>query len=81
MDSGVRWQRFDAQVGFDWLLRTPEQMPPKIPPLNNPNTQPQRGDNQDLWIAENYLRTARNFFNSTPSDFIPSEHLCCNVNA
>ncbi len=34
MDSGVRWQGFDAQVAVDWLLRTPDQMPPK-----NPNTQ------------------------------------------
>jgi hypothetical protein len=34
MDSGVRWQGFDAQVAVDWLLRTPEQMHPKIQPLN-----------------------------------------------
>jgi hypothetical protein len=34
MDCGVRWQGFDVQFGFDCLLRTPEQMPPK-----NPNTQ------------------------------------------
>jgi hypothetical protein len=34
MDCGVRWQGFDAQVAVDGLLRTPEQMPPKIPPLN-----------------------------------------------
>jgi hypothetical protein len=52
MDCGVRWQGFDAQVGFDWLLRTPEQMPPKIPTLNS-------RDNQHLWIAENYARTGR----------------------
>jgi hypothetical protein len=34
MDSGVRWLGYGAQVAVDWLLRTPEQMPPKIPPLN-----------------------------------------------
>jgi len=34
MDCGVRWQGFDAQVAVDWPLRTTEQIPPKIPPLN-----------------------------------------------
>jgi hypothetical protein len=53
MDSGVRWQGFDAQVGFDQLLRTPEQMPPKIPPLNRRERQ------SGSWFAENYARTGR----------------------
>jgi hypothetical protein len=53
MDCGVGWQGFDAQVAVDWLLRTPEQMSPKIPPLNRRERQ------SGSWIAENYARTGR----------------------
>jgi hypothetical protein len=53
MDFGVRWQGLDAQVAVDGLLRTPEQMPPKIPPLNRRERQ------SGSWFAENYARTGR----------------------
>ncbi len=63
MDSGVRWQGFDAQIGFDRLLRTPEQMLPKIPPLNRRERQ------SGSWIAENYASTGRAKIKAARAEF------------